>query len=494
MSDNPFAEPGDGEKTVVRGPGAAGVPRPMPMPGPAPAGQVPMGVAPVSGPMDFAPRDVPRAQPAATPASGGEAAPRLAGEAEEIPKVGLSPLVAAAGPLLDLLSRLAFGGAARLPDASELRERAIRALRQFEVDARAAEVPPDQLRAAHYALCTGLDDVALSTPWGNQSVWATRTLVATFHQDVIGGERFFDMLGAMQKEPGKYIHALEIAYFVLALGMQGKYRLSPRGASDLDHIRQGLYQLLAQLRGQWERELSPRWRGTDAPHRGPRRGVPAWVALCLAALGLGLGYWWLSEKMNEGSDGLYARLTSLPPARLAEIERRDPPRPPEPPPPPPVPRPNIVQTFRAFLQPEIDAGLVEVVGDQNRMIVRLKNRGMFASGSATVEPRFVDLLTRIGRELRTQPGRVQVVGHTDNQPIRTVRFPSNFHLSTARAEAALAIMAGAAGDATRFRAEGRADTEPMPSPLGDNRTAEGRPVTAFARKRCGRSPFRPYRA
>ena len=473
MSDNPFAEPGDGDRTVVRG-GAGG---------PAPARPVPMqggpmpgpGSTPISGPMDYVQRGPATPPPSHSPAVTGEAAQQLAGEAEELPRVGVSPLVAAASPLLDLLARLANGGAVRVPDASELRERAIRALRQFEVDARESEVPPEQMRAAHYALCSALDDVALATPWGSQSVWSTRTLCATFHQEVVGGGRFFDMLAAMQKEPARYFHALEVSYFVLALGMQGKFRITPRGASELDHIREGLYQLLAQLRGAWERELSPRWRGVDAPHRGVRRGVPWWIAICLAILGLGLGYWWLSEKMNENSDGLYQRLAGLPPGRVPDIERRDPPQAVTPPPPPlvapPVPRPpDPIQRFRTFLQPEIDAGLVVVLGDANRMIVRIRNRGMFASGSATVEPRFVDLLQRIGAELRNQPGRVQVMGHTDNQPIRTVRFPSNFHLSTARAEAAQAIMAAAAGDPTRFRAEGKADSEPV----ADNRTPEGR--------------------
>ncbi|HYF06430.1 MAG TPA: DotU family type IV/VI secretion system protein, partial [Acetobacteraceae bacterium] len=187
MSDNPFAEPGDSDKTLVRGPGGAPAPaRPTPMPGPAP-GSTPMNIAPVSGPMDFAPRGQTAPPPVTSPAGSGEAAPRLAGEAEEIPRVGVSPLAAAAAPILDLIGRLAYGGAVRVPDASELRERAIRALRQFEVDARNAEVPPEQMRAAHYALCSGLDDVALATPWGSQSVWATRTLCATFHQEVVGG-------------------------------------------------------------------------------------------------------------------------------------------------------------------------------------------------------------------------------------------------------------------------------------------------------------------
>jgi type VI secretion system protein ImpK len=54
-----------------------------------------------------------------------------------------------------------------------------------------------------------------------------------------------------------------------------------------------------------------------------------------------------------------------------------------------------------------------------------------------------------------------VVGYTDNQPIHTIAFPSNFALSTARAKAATAIIAGAAGEAGRFAAEGRADAEPI---------------------------------
>jgi type VI secretion system protein ImpK len=95
---------------------------------------------------------------------------------------------------------------------------------------------------------------------------------------------------------------------------------------------------------------------------------------------------------------------------------------------------------------------------------------MFGSGSATVESAFIPVLRRVGEGLRQEPGRVQIIGHSDNQPIRTVRFPSNFHLSTARAEAAAAIITAAAGDQARFTIEGRADAEP----LADNRTAEGR--------------------
>jgi len=460
MSDNPFAEPNDSDKTVVRGPGGGTPPpRPAPPPGVAPGG-------PVGGPGGL--------PGGAAPAARAEPAPRLAGEAEALPKVGIGPLAAAAQPLLDLLGRLATAAMTAPPRGEELRERAIRALRQFEIDARDAGISAEQLRAAHYLLCASLDDVVLSYNWGQGSVWSVQSLVATFHQEVKSGDRFFDVLAGMQKDPGRWKDALEVAYLCLALGFQGRYRLSPRGASELDRIRTGLYQLLVQLRQPWERELSPHWRGVDAPHRGPRRGIPAWVAACVAVFGLGMGYAWLANAMNEGSDGLYERMAALPPGVIPEIERQAPPRPPAPPPPPPAfvppPRPDFLLTLREFLKPEIDQGLLSVFGDARSVTVRIKGRGMFASGSATVEPRFVPMLQRIGEGLRIEPGRVMVIGHSDNQPIRTVRFPSNFHLSAARAEAAAAIIAAATGDPGRFTVEGRADAEP----IADNRTPEGR--------------------
>jgi type VI secretion system protein ImpK len=97
-------------------------------------------------------------------------------------------------------------------------------------------------------------------------------------------------------------------------------------------------------------------------------------------------------------------------------------------------------------------------------------RGMFDSGSADLEPRFVTLLGRVGEALRSEPGKVVVLGHSDNQPIRTVRFPSNFQLSAARADAAMQVLARATAQPDRFSSVGRADTEPLAS----NDTPEGR--------------------
>jgi type VI secretion system protein ImpK len=456
MSDNPFSEPDDSDRTVVRGPARATTPMPAAAPAtpPTPA----FGATP------------PPAFGAAPPAPDFGPTPRMAGEAETLPKIGLGPLSAAAAPLLDLLSRLV--ASVHVPNPEELRQRAIRAMRGFEAEARAAEINPDEIRAAHYGLCAAIDDVAMATPWGQQSGWGAHSLVSTFHQEVKAGDRFFDMLAGMQKDPGRYRQALEVSYLCLALGLQGRYRLSPRGTAELDRIREGLYQLLVQLRGPYERELSPHWRGVDAPHRRTSRSVPSWVAAVLAVAVLGIAYAGLASSLGGRSEDLFARLAALPPGALPTIQRAAPPVPPAPPPPAPMPaRPDLPARLRQFLAPEIQQGLVTVLADPNRVIVRIRNRGMFASGSAALDPRFLPLMNRIGEALRDEPGSVQILGHSDNQPIKTARFPSNFHLSAARAQAALDVIAAATGgDRSRFSSEGRGESEPVAA----NATPEGR--------------------
>jgi type VI secretion system protein ImpK len=137
------------------------------------------------------------------------------------------------------------------------------------------------------------------------------------------------------------------------------------------------------------------------------------------------------------------------------------------PPPPPA---EQTQKIRKFLEKEIAEGLVTVLEDAQSITVRIRGRGMFASGSGTVEPALLPLLARIGEAVNLEPGPLQIVGHTDNQPIRSVKFPSNFHLSLARAQAVLNIMKEKVKDPARLSAEGRADSQPIAA----NTAPEGR--------------------
>ena len=123
------------------------------------------------------------------------------------------------------------------------------------------------------------------------------------------------------------------------------------------------------------------------------------------------------------------------------------------------------------LKSMIDSGKLNVRIVRNKMVIELPEAVLFASGSAKLKKEGVRVLAELGPVLASIKGReFQVGGHTDNKPIRTARFPSNWELSGARAidVAELLIEYGVPGN--RISAAAYADTQPVES----NDTAEGR--------------------
>ena len=138
-----------------------------------------------------------------------------------------------------------------------------------------------------------------------------------------------------------------------------------------------------------------------------------------------------------------------------------------------VPPPDTdrqIKRVSKFLEAEIAEGLVNVFQDANTITVRINGSGMFGSGSDVLKPEFELPLSRVAKALNDTRGPVIIVGHSDNQPIRSARFPSNMHLSLARAETVRKTLLPLIDDVSRLSAEGHADREPIAS----NDTSEGR--------------------
>ena len=168
---------------------------------------------------------------------------------------------------------------------------------------------------------------------------------------------------------------------------------------------------------------------------------------------------WMSTSLNAASDDLQSQVLATPPTRMPQVTRA---AIVQPLPPPPAPaEPTVLDRLRASLQPDIDDRRSACLGTAATPIVRIAGRAMFAPESAVVQSASRPLLERIGAALKNESGSLQVIGYTDNQPIRTVRFPSNFQLSMARAEAVRTIIARDLGDPARVSAEGRADADPI---------------------------------
>ncbi|TDK39699.1 type VI secretion system protein TssL [Rhizobium deserti] len=394
---------------------------------------------------------------------------------EEVPT-----LVRSAAPLLNLAHMLRYTD--EQPDIEQLRRVAVEAVGRYERDLAGARISQERARAAHYVICATVDDVVLSKPWGVRAGWARSGLVSTFHMDVTGGDRVFDLLDHFHQSPGANKDLLLLIYLSLSLAFEGRTRVSPRGNLELGRIRDSLYKTLLGQYGIFERELSPHWKGVSARHKPLRTAVALWTLLSVLTLVFALGYLFFTLSLNNASDGTFQRLASLPPRDTPSVLIKAP-EPPqattaevaqkveiiEPVTTKPAPPPSRLDNLLAFLQPEVEKKLVTLSDSNGRLLVRINNSGLFEVGSAEVSSKFNDLIQRIGGALAAENLRAVVVGYTDNVPIRTIQFPSNWHLSQARAKAVGEILTSFTGPGA-ILTEGRADSDP----IADNSTPEGR--------------------
>lgn len=394
---------------------------------------------------------------AAPPAPAGAAAPA----GREVPlsldtmmSGSLNPLVNAAMPLLAAAPRVRQ--TARHPNPAALRDALAEGIRKFEAQARSQGLPNEQVVAGRYILCTLLDESAASTPWGGSGVWSGNSLLVQFHNETWGGEKIFQLMSKLAENVDTNRNLLELLYVVLGLGFQGRYRVIENGETQLDSVRQRLAQMLGRGRSP-ERALSPRWQGVAARRERLVDGLPLWLIGVGLLVLLAIVFVALRWSLANSATDLFNQLAALD-AKKVQLA-------PPPPPPPPAPAPRLA----GLLAPQIKAGQIEVQDLADRSIVIIKGDGFFEPGSAVVASAFRPLLPRIGEALATLKGKVLITGHTDNQPIRTARFPSNWHLSQERAEVVRDEL-GKLVVPERLRAEGRADTQP----ITDNGTPAGR--------------------
>ena len=201
---------------------------------------------------------------------------------------GLNPLMATASELIALLGELRH--TLRVQNPKQLRTQVVTAMRQFEHKAKAKGVPADVTLSARYILCTALDEAVLNTPWGAEVGWARASLLSTFHNETFGGEKVFLILDRVQSAPAKYIDLIELIYICLSLGFEGKYKLDPRGRDQLEIIRDNLRRMIEMQRGDFERDLSPRWHGATQQSKRIMEYIPIWVIAAVVAAILLVSY------------------------------------------------------------------------------------------------------------------------------------------------------------------------------------------------------------
>jgi type VI secretion system protein ImpK len=386
-------------------------------------------------------------------------APPLSPEARAILGAGLNPLVRAASPLILLAGQLRT--ALSPVDLNELRRQALDEIRVFEEQARAANIQKDTLIAARYVLCAALDEAVLSTPWGSQSEWAQHPLLVALHRETWGGEKFFDMLERIGIDPARHIDLMELQYLLLAFGFGGKYAVLDRGQDRLIQIQQELYRKIRDHRGQPPEELALRWRGVEDRRNPIIRYVPWWVVAAAALVLIMIAF--------TVSYTALARRASPIQAQLAQIGIQDFSTPT---PAPPKPGPTLKQ----LLSTDEANRTLTVVEDGGRSTVTLLAPDLFASGSASLSNAQIDVIRRVAAAINQLPGRVLVVGHTDDQPLKLYRYSDNYELSRERAQTVVNLMKETLDNDARVIGTGVGSDQPkyQPASTTENRARNRR--------------------
>lgn len=122
-------------------------------------------------------------------------------------------------------------------------------------------VENSQVMVVCYVLCMVVDEVVVIILWGNESEWLKISLLSSFYNEIFGGEKFFQLFDWLLKNLVKYLLMLELMYFCLVFGFEGKYWVMVCGVFDLDGIFDVFYWQICQLCGDVLCELLLYWQG-----------------------------------------------------------------------------------------------------------------------------------------------------------------------------------------------------------------------------------------
>jgi type VI secretion system protein ImpK len=224
-----------------------------------------------------------------------------------------------------------------------------------------------------------------------------------------------------------------------------------RGDTRLAEVKQDLYRSIRAQRGTPPPELSLRWRGVEDRRNRLIRYVPWWVigAAALAILALTFAVYY--ARLERAAAPIHAQLAQVGLEGFAAAPAA----------------PSAGPTLKMLLAPDEARGELSVEEQGGRTLVTLLVSDLFASGSATPNPAYAGLLQRVADALNKVPGRVLVVGHTDDQPLASLRYRNNFELSRERAVGVVRLLQRAADNPARFEWTGAGSSEPRYRPESD---------------------------
>jgi type VI secretion system protein ImpK len=213
--------------------------------------------------------------------------------------IGPNTLVGAAWELLSQVVQLK--DSAGRESLQSLNDRLSSGITAFETRALYQGAENSQVMSARYVLCSVIDEAVVTTAWGSRSDWSKTSLLSRFHNETFGGEKFFQLLERLSRDPVKHLAMLELMYLCLSLGFEGKYRVMERGGLQLETVRDGLYRQIRHVRGERPSLSAPPAVGQVAGARLRMvsvTGVVIFTVVCWLAMYSGFAWVLGNERMT----------------------------------------------------------------------------------------------------------------------------------------------------------------------------------------------------
>ncbi|RRZ90346.1 type IVB secretion system protein IcmH/DotU [Erwinia sp. 198] len=370
-----------------------------------------------------------------------------------------NPLLAAAAPLLNAIVQIRL--AATHDDPAGLRQQLVDEIRQFETRCKQASLPFDMIIGARYCLCSALDEAAAQTPWGTRGVWSGNGLLVTFHNESWGGEKVFQLLSRISQTPAQHLWLLETIHYCLLLGYEGRYRAVEQGRLQRDAIRTRLAQLIADTRGALPPPMQPQPQQPVGQNTLWRPPVPLWASVALAAFLAGLIYSGLNWRLGNAAEPLLRAIweTPLPTNEIARSSSA-----------------QALLDLRQRLDDLIAARQLDVADGTNGSKVIIASDRLFRPAGSDLLPEGRALITRVSAAMDNIKGTVLVSVYTDNQPVHSAHYASNYEYSLAQARTVSALMRQQMLEPNHLiRSEGRGDSNPLlPNDSSENRARNRR--------------------
>jgi type VI secretion system protein ImpK len=258
---------------------------------------------------------------------------------------------------------------------------------------------------------------------------------------------------------------MELYYLCIQFGFEGRYRLAARD-TELNQMRDELFHIIRDAWGALPFELSPAWKGVTALNPQVRPFKNLWYWGLLLTLLLGALYLILSNFLHRKTEIAVQDVNNImtAPAIVAEQAGVSP----ESPASAVIPQKPDVDVIKDLSNWQ-NSGQIKITKDNNKFIIAT-TKELFASASTNLRDPYPQLIEDVAKVLNKLPGKIEVIGHTDNVPIHTAKYADNMALSVARAQAVANLIANSLSASSRISSKGMGATDPTEP----NTTAEGR--------------------